>query len=1072
MKIGTKLLIFSLAIGIIPLAIIGSVSTFQGRQILAQRAFDQLESTREDHKAQVEDFFAERRRDMNVLLETVANLYQNAYQKLQTIQENKKSQVEEYFRERLNDISVLSKSEAIAEALQQFDGAFQGENKQIGGATWQSIEGTFGPELKQYKNEQGCDDLFLIAEHGDLVYTVNKRSDLGKNLLQGDLKNTPLGRSFQNGLQKLSLQDFEMYEPAHQYLAFLSAPLFRFGERVGVLVMTLPPDSLNHIMQQRAGMGKSGESYLVGELNGQTTYRSERTIEKSRQLMIGQKRTGEDIDQALAGQQGIVIKIGDTGALELEAYSPLKISQLKWVILSSFLLEEMLTPTLVGEQIDFFTKYIHNYNYHDLFMIHPQGKIFYTVKHEADYGTNLLTGKYKDSHLAKLIKEVLQTKIPAMSDYAPYEASNHEPAAFMAHPLMNNNQIQLIVAVQLNEASLNQIMQRRAGMGETGEAYLVGSDQLMRSNSFLAPETHSIRASFANPRVGKVDTESSREALAGKSGRKMITGYRGETVLSSYTPIKAGQHTWALIAEVNQTEAFAPIVTLQWISGTVAMIGILVIIGVAWGLTQSITRPLQETVYVLDELAQGNLVTQEQHKTFLNNELGLMQRSVCGMSGKLQQMILDMQNTVTAAKHGELTQRIATENLHGFMKELGENTNELVSTTAEFMQDLNQVIASVAKGNLNERPKGGYKGSYAQANTSLQTTIDNLKKIITEIQEVVNEAGRGKFDQLIDLSNKEGFSRELSQAMNTLLKIQKNFTVDMSYLLENLKNGDLTQPIKSEYVGDFDKIKRNANDTIEKLINMLYQIKQSIEALKQAIYEMEQNNNALSARNEEHASSLEETAAVTQELATTVEQNAHHAHMANQLSRSMTEVATKGEKIIEETINKIRQIHSSSQKIFAIIDVINGIVFQTNMLAINAAVEAARAGEHGRGFSIVALEVRNLAQRTAQAAEEIKILINDSVANVGVGLQLVEQTGEAMEEIMTHVKQVKDTLSNISTAIMEQGQGVKQINDTMVQMDKVSQENAAFVEEAAAHAEGLAHQASMLSEAFNQFKLN
>ena len=1072
MKIGTKLLIFSLSIGIVPLIIIGTVTILEGRQILAHRAFEQLENVRENHKAQVEDFFAERRRDMNVLLGTVANLYQEASQKLLVVQENKKSQIEQYFKERLSDINTLSTSEGIAEALQQFDGAFRGENNQTGGPTWQSVASTFGQELEHYRTRQSCDDILLIAEQGDVVYTTHKRSDLGTNLLHGDLKTSSLGKAFQAGLQKISLQDFEYYEPAQQYLAFLSAPLFRFGERVGVLVFTLSSDEISHIMQQRAGMGKSGESYLVGELNGQSSYRSERMNKNKDQSMIGQQKVGEDITKALMGQKGIAIKMGSTGKLELGAYSPLDIPQLKWAIISVVSLEETLTPTLIGEQVDFFTQYIHHYNYHDLFLIHPQGDIFYTVKHEEDYGTNILTGKYKDSHLAKLVKEVLQTKVMTISDYAPYEASLNEPAAFIAQPLISDHHIQLIVAIQLNETSLNQIMQQREGMGETGEAYLVGSDRLMRSNSFLSPQTHSIRASFANPRVGKVDTESSREALAGKTGSNIITDYRGEQVLSSYTPVKVGQHTWALIAEINQDEAFAPIVTLQWISGIVATIGILVIVGFAWRLTRSIVRPLEETVYVIDELAQGNLVTQKQQKVLLNNELGLMQKAVCGMSTKLQQVIIDMQDTVTAAKHGDLTRRIATEGLHGFMKELGDNTNELVSTTAEFMQDLNRVITAVAKGNLNERPKGGYKGSYAQANVSLQTTIDNLKKIISEIQEVVNEAGRGRFDVSIDLSGKEGFSYTLSNATNTLLTIQRNFMADISHLLENLKNGNLTQPITSEYIGDFDKIKRNANETIEKLINMLYQIRRSIEVLKQATAEMEQNNNALSARNEEHASSLEETAAVTQELATTVEQNAYHANTANLLARSTAEVATKGEQIIEGTISKIRQIHVSSQKIFAIIDVINGIVFQTNMLAINAAVEAARAGEHGRGFSIVALEVRNLAQRTAQAAEEIKRLINDSVSNVGIGLQLVEQTGETMEEIMTHVKQVKDTLSNISTAIIEQGQGVKQINDTMVQMDKVSQENAAFVEEAAAHAEGLARQASMLLEAFNQFKLN
>jgi len=1065
MKIGTKLLIVSLIIGIVPLTVIGLAATLKGRQILAERVFNQLENVREHQKSQVDSFFAERQRDINALLDLISNLQQNAYQKLQTVQEHKKSQLEWYFQERLNDIRVLANNSAVIQALEQFDKASQ-EKPNTG---WPSIEEKFGPELKYYKETKGYDDLLLISAKGRVVYSVAKRSDWGPNVIT----DSPLANSFHQGLKEVTLQDFAPYAPAdNRYTAFLAAPLSHFDKVIGVVVLALSPHPINTIVQRREGMGQSGETYLVGEVNGRTSYRSDRVIKKSKQNLIGHEKSGEDIDKALAKQSGIAIKKDSWGRLEWGAYAPLQIPGLQWCIITSIDLEEFLTPTLAGDQVDFFTAYVQQYDYHDLLLIHPQGDIFYTVKHEADYGTNILTGEYANSHLGKLVKQVLQTKTFQMSDYAPYAPSHSQPAAFMAQPLLNNNEVELIVVVQLNNSSLNRIMQERTGMGETGEAYLVGGDQLMRSNSFLAPQTHSITASFAHPETGKVVTESSRAALAGATGKQLITNYRGDWVLSTYVPIKIGEYTWALIAEISQAEAFAPIMALQRVTAIVALLGVLAIILVAWGLTKSITRSLRKTVFIIKELSNGQLVTQTEDTALLDDELGLIRQAVFEMSEILSRVITDIQSTVTAAKRGELTRRVTTGHLQGFMKELGESTNELVLTTAEFTQDLNRVTTSLAAGSLQEQVANNYQGIYAQVVNSLQMTTHNFAKIIAEIQAVVNEAGQGKFDRLIDLSNKQGFTQDLSEAVNTLLIIQKSFTSDISYLLRNLKAGDLTQPISTDYVGDFDQIKQDANSTIDKLVKVLSQIQQSADALQMASREMESNNSSLATRNEEQASSLEETASVMEQLTTTVEQNAHHAQNANQLIRSASEVATRGETVVAETVHKMRQINTFSQKIVAITEVINAIVFQTNMLAINAAIEAARAGEHGRGFSIVALEVRNLAQRTAQAAEEIKGLINDSVSNVGVGLKLVEQVGNVMEEIIVYVKQVKDMLAGISSAAIEQAEGIKQINHTVLQMDKVTQQNATFVEAAAIHAENLVQQAANLAEAFKQFKLN
>ncbi|MDP3250193.1 MAG: methyl-accepting chemotaxis protein, partial [Polaromonas sp.] len=225
-----------------------------------------------------------------------------------------------------------------------------------------------------------------------------------------------------------------------------------------------------------------------------------------------------------------------------------------------------------------------------------------------------------------------------------------------------------------------------------------------------------------------------------------------------------------------------------------------------------------------------------------------------------------------------------------------------------------------------------------------------------------------------------------------------------------------------------------------------------------------------SSRTEEQASSLEETAASMEELTSTVKQNADNARQANQLAVTASGVAVRGGSSVAEVMGTMSAINASSRKIVDIIGVIDGIAFQTNILALNAAVEAARAGEQGRGFAVVAAEVRNLAQRSATAAKEIKGLIDDSVGKVEQGSKQVAEAGKTMDEIVDSVKRVTDIMAEITAASQEQTQGIEQINQAITQMDQVTQQNAALVEEAAAAASALREQASELLHGVSVFK--
>jgi aerotaxis receptor len=256
-----------------------------------------------------------------------------------------------------------------------------------------------------------------------------------------------------------------------------------------------------------------------------------------------------------------------------------------------------------------------------------------------------------------------------------------------------------------------------------------------------------------------------------------------------------------------------------------------------------------------------------------------------------------------------------------------------------------------------------------------------------------------------------------------------------------------------------------------KMVGVLKDVHASMSTVNGAAGEIAAGNLDLSRRTEEQAASLEETASSMEELTSTVKQNAENARQANHLALGASSVAVKGGKVVGDVVGTMSSINESSRKIVDIISVIDGIAFQTNILALNAAVEAARAGEQGRGFAVVATEVRNLAQRSAAAAKEIKTLIGDSVEKVGVGTKLVDDAGKTMEEIVASVKRVTDIMSEITSASEEQSQGIEQVNQAITHMDQVTQQNAGLVEEAAAAAELLRSQVLVVDEAMVAFRL-
>ena len=343
--------------------------------------------------------------------------------------------------------------------------------------------------------------------------------------------------------------------------------------------------------------------------------------------------------------------------------------------------------------------------------------------------------------------------------------------------------------------------------------------------------------------------------------------------------------------------------------------------------------------------------------------------------------------------------------------------------------------------------------------------------IENEMNSLITAANDGDLSKRLETENKSGFFKSLSEGLNNLMNSTEVFIGDVGHIFEAMSGGDLTQSIASEYRGEFNRIKMNANNSVGKLAEVLSKIQNSSRTVETSATEVAQGSDDLSRRTESQASSLEETASSMEEITATVKQTSENATQSNTLANDAKKKAEQGGEVVQGAVVAMSEILDSSNKINDIIGVIDEIAFQTNLLALNAAVEAARAGEQGRGFAVVAGEVRTLSQRSAAAAKEIKDLIRDSVNKVESGSALVNQSGQMLTEIVQAVDNVAVMINDVNTAATEQNSGINQINQAITQMDEMTQQNAALVEESSAASRAMSEEARNMNNMIGFFNM-
>lgn len=479
---------------------------------------------------------------------------------------------------------------------------------------------------------------------------------------------------------------------------------------------------------------------------------------------------------------------------------------------------------------------------------------------------------------------------------------------------------------------------------------------------------------------------------------------------------------------------------------------------------RAVTLPLSKLAEVSQQVGESGDFSARVPVTRMD-EVGQAASAFNHLLDNMASAIQEANRVVGAIAQSDFSQRIDTA-YQGDLNQLKQGVNDSAESVAFMMDELGKVMDGLHNGQFDLKMDARVPRAFSE---QVENALHSINRVVTDINNVMHHMNQGQFQHRVN-SEARGELATLKDNINHSMDALESAVQDITRVVVAQSNGELTETIQAHYQGDLNVLTEAVNNSAAKLVEVVSKAVNAANTVHSAADEVSRGALDLSQRVQEQAAALEETSATMDEMNSAVQNNTDNARQATQVAHEVESKAAQGTEVMQQTIEAMNAIQASSHKISAIVTLIDGIAFQTNLLALNAAVEAARAGEHGRGFAVVASEVRALAQKSAEAAKEITALINENVTRIDQGTRLASESGEMLNSITAAVEQVSQMIEHIAQASGEQAEGVSQVHKAIADIDQVTQQNAALVEQTSAASESMSEQAAILNRDMAFFK--
>lgn len=969
-SIRNKMLFWLLLIALLPTAVISYVQYKLSADSLHKLTFDRLESTLALQQQALNDYFTERVKNLKNITDNVDAAQKRTYAALSAVKNTRHNVLKKYVQEHVKDVEVFSYSPQQKKVVDEFM-----KDPSTG------LDATFLSFLKSWTNDRDFDSFMLVSVTGKVLYATNQDAK-NNSIVKGD---SPEWLAFKNGSQKGTFTGYgisSIYddEPA----AYVSAPVKQKGKLSAVLLFKLKNDAFDKIMKDTLGLGETGETYLVGP-DGMFRSNS-RYFEESTLLNPAFLVDTESVAEALIGIDGERVVVNYRGEYVLSSYMPLEIQGTTWALITEIDQHEAVAPKLDKNKADYLTRVSENYGFPDLYLIDPDGYVFYSTKQAPDYQTNLLAGPYADSGLTETINKVLETKGIVISDYSLYKPAGSKPAAFLAEPIIHDNEVTMIVAYQIPLDQIGAIMSSQvqfAQEGSSGDTYLIGQDKLWRTES-LQTQKYNVKTTLLNPKV-KVDSEAVTDALAGIKGTRIISNGLGEKVLSSWAPFTFKGLQWAIISEIGQDEVEGPINKLLRTIALLAGLAGLAVIGVSLWVAGGITRQIKSIMTVMKKVEEGDY--EDRARITSNDELGSMASSFNHMIDTTKNLIQNRQE-----EHEQLQ-----ESIMGLLGEISDVADGDLTVRATVQADATGTVADSL--NIMFEELSGAIGKIKKSSEEVGATAENLSASTNKLaiqsdaqSEIINDAAKEitQMTLAIELAAEQaGQSAETSGLSIAAATEGTKAVEDTSRAMEAIRNNvqDTARAIKrlgesSQEISDFTRTINEISD------------RTSILALNASIQAAAAGDagHGFAVVAEEIQRLAERTAGSTKQIETLIRNILGEITEAGVSMDASIQEVVSGTALSEDALAKLQDINKRSSEVANLIDSVSGATEKQ-------AKSSAKVAKSMTDIGVIITDTAEETRKTSSSMREMAAVADEMLQSVSV-FNLPEAEGKTTEEVV------------------------------------------------------------------------